>query len=126
MRDVINCLLVDDDQDDREIFLLALNGFEHVRCQTAGNGVDALHMLAEGTEIPDVIFLDMNMPRMNGLECLQRIREQHRFDDCRIYIYTTNEDPGIVRRSEELNASCIVKPMSMKTLRELLSTMLDK
>ena len=69
------CLLVDDDEDDAEIFSIALNEANpDIKCLTAADGLEALEMLRDPSFIPDYIFLDLNMPLMTGKECLVEIR----------------------------------------------------
>ena len=70
-----NCLLIDDDQDDQELFLMALERVDsQIKCSVANNGVEGLAALSDHFYTPTHIFLDINMPKMNGIECLQRIR----------------------------------------------------
>lgn len=74
MKKTFTVLLVDDEQDflDPIAFWLESKGY---KIQTAGNGKIALDMIAQS--VPDIILLDINMPVMNGIDCLQRIRELH-------------------------------------------------
>jgi len=127
MEKIIRCLLVDDDIDDREIFLMTLTELGgHIRCRTAANGVEALHLLeAEHTEPPDFIFLDINMPRMNGLDCLRQLRKSDRFDNSGIFIYSTTAEPSLVEQSKSLNAGFIVKPVRTSDLKETLNSILN-
>jgi CheY-like chemotaxis protein len=122
MKELIRCLLVDDDFDDREVFLLTLAELgNNIRCRTAGNGIEALHILeAENAELPDFIFLDINMPRMNGIECLDHIRNTEKYKDCKVFIYSTTADPELITLSKNLNAGYIVKPVQVSELRETL------
>ena len=67
-------LLIDDDEDELIIFMDLLKKADFpCKCTWAKSGVQALSQLAY--LIPDIIFLDMNMPGMNGLECLAAIRQ---------------------------------------------------
>jgi CheY-like chemotaxis protein len=71
----MQCLLVDDDLDDQEIFLMTLEKInKNIKCLTANNGVEALSLLTQNSFVPDYIFLDVNMPKMNGIECLRSIK----------------------------------------------------
>ena len=73
----LKSLLIDDDLDDQEIFSLCLKHIDdNVQCRVANNGIDALNILSKDQEYtPDVIFLDINMPKMNGLACLEKLKE---------------------------------------------------
>jgi CheY-like chemotaxis protein len=83
--------LVDDDRDDREIFIEALAEIDDsLKCVTAENGEDAIRKLHSGVFIPNFIFLDLNMPRMNGRECLVKIKNIERLQDTPVIIYTTS------------------------------------
>lgn len=84
------CLLIDDFNEDREIFLTALNALDNsIELVTAGDGVRALKKINDGIFLPDYIFLDMNMPYMSGKECLVKLREIQRLKDVPIIIYST-------------------------------------
>ena len=74
MKKVFNVLLVDDEQDFLEpiAFWLESKGY---KIRTAGNGKIALDMIAQS--VPDIILLDINMPVMNGIDCLRHVRELH-------------------------------------------------
>src|SRR6516225_246137 len=81
-------LLVDDDEDEHDIFLAALkafgNGFNFI---SARNCEDALDILKN--VIPDVIFIDVNMPRINGMTCLQEIKKISSIIEVPVYMYST-------------------------------------
>lgn len=85
--------LVDDDQDDRDIFREAVtvcdSGIELI---FASDGVEALEILNSSVVRPDVIFLDYNMPRMNGLECLKRLKANESTRNIPTIMYTTSGD----------------------------------
>lgn len=76
-------LIVDDDANERELLasLLGMNGCE---CATAADGEDALDYLAAGGR-PDVVLVDMAMPRCDGPETLRRIRADGRFAEVRVF-----------------------------------------
>ena len=83
--------LVDDDRDDREIFIEALAEIDDsLNCITAENGEDAIKKLHTGVFVPNFIFLDLNMPLMNGRECLIEIKNIERLQGTPIIIYTTS------------------------------------
>jgi CheY-like chemotaxis protein len=88
----ITCLLVDDDEDDRDLFGMALQDVdESIEYIYAVNCVEALKMLKAGNaKIPDFIFLDLNMPFMNGKECLEELKKVAHLKDIPVIIYTTS------------------------------------
>jgi CheY-like chemotaxis protein len=76
----ITALLVDDDEDDRAFFCEAMGTISHnVICVTAEDGVDAFDFLRHSSKLPDFIFLDLNMPRMNGKDCLRELKQNKRY-----------------------------------------------
>lgn len=121
--------LIDDDSDDQEIFSTALKRTEQpIDCVFANDGIQALEKINTETDfLPDFIFIDLNMPRMNGQECLSHIKKIERLKDVPVYMYSTTTDPSAMAANKELGAvDFIVKPSSIKELTELLSKLLKK
>src|SRR6266487_683666 len=85
-------LLADDDADDQQLFKEALNEIDKsIRCLTASSGEEALNKLkTDLKQLPDYIFLDLNMPRMNGLECLVEIKKTNTLKHIPVIIYSTS------------------------------------
>lgn len=82
---------------------------------TAYNGKEALAILNdEETPVwPDVIFLDLNMPKMNGIEFLKVLRSDERLKEIKVFIMTTSSDSGDRIMTEQLGISgYIIKPLS--------------
>lgn len=75
------------------------------------------------TEVPPlIIFLDLNMPRLDGRKCLQRLKANPNWVDLPILIFSTSDAPDDIRRCYELNAnSYISKPDDSKALDAILS-----
>ena len=85
--------LIDDDEDDREIFHEALKSYDpSVEMLFARDGVEALSILRTNRITPDVIFLDYNMPRMNGLDCLRQLKTNDQWKAIPTIMYTTSGD----------------------------------
>lgn len=83
--------LIDDDDEDREIFQIALEEVSgNLNFVAARSGIEALTMLSEKAFIPDHIFLDVNMPRMTGEECLLEIRKISHLAEVPVCIYSTS------------------------------------
>lgn len=83
--------LIDDDQDDREMFEEAVRTCDpEIEVLEASDGVEALQILNANETRPDVIFLDYNMPRMNGVQCLQRLKTNTSTRDIPVVMYTTS------------------------------------
>lgn len=118
----INCLLIDDDEDDKEIFCLALNDANpSIRCHLASDGPEALSMLDEPSFVPDYIFLDLNMPLMGGKECLVEIKKRSHLRDTPVIIFSTSGSQRDIEEAIELGAaSFITKPPLIASLTEKL------
>jgi CheY-like chemotaxis protein len=83
--------MIDDDEDDKEIFEEAiLKCYPNVELMFAGDGEEALRILHAATRNPDVIFLDYNMPRMSGVDCLRILKSQERTRSIPVVMYTTS------------------------------------
>jgi DNA-binding response OmpR family regulator len=118
-------LLIDDDRDELEILNNALEtaGIDSV-CVWAPGAEQALQMLHNTT--PDIIFLDLNMPRINGLACLQEIRKIKELINIPVILYSTSINDETRKRASETGASwCIQKKMSVMALAEDLSIILS-
>ena len=121
-----NVFLVDDDKDDREIFIEALAEIDNsFKCYTAENGEDAINKLHVDSFVPDFIFLDLNMPRMNGRECLVEIKNITRLEDIPVIIYTTSSLQKEREELVKLGASMfITKPANFRELCHSLKQVL--
>ena len=85
--------MVDDDQDDREIFHEAIrNVYPSVQVNFAKDGEEALAMLSTMQVNPDVIFLDHNMPRKTGVQCLRALKANNKTRSIPVIMYTTSGD----------------------------------
>lgn len=115
-------LLIDDDPDDQIIFIDALNEIAAgIDCVTANDGFEALGYLETMVPVPSLIFLDLNMPVMNGFECLTLIKKEDRFKSIPVVIFTTSDDPTDKKRTSELGAEFFfTKTASFKLLKTKL------
>ena len=81
--------IVDDDEDDINLFVEAVNEIDKgMGCYKAKNGEDALARLDALDMLPDVIFLDLNMPKMNGRETLERLKASDRYKNIPVVTMT--------------------------------------
>jgi len=93
MKEPIKCLLVDDDPDDQELFRYALQKVDlELKLYIADDGAYAIDQLQDENFTPAIIFVDLNMPRLNGIECIAEIKKIARLADIPIYIYSTAHD----------------------------------
>ena len=117
-------LLVDDDLDDRLFFQ---ESFEEIKIDTT------VHLLKDGKELidhledpshklPDIIFLDLNMPILSGMECLVKIRKNPLWKDIAVAIYSTSSSETDVENSFINGANIYIKkPNNFDQLRKILS-----
>lgn len=122
--------MADDDSDDREFFADALLEIEpDVVLKQVPDGMhlmDDLVALAN-SEIPEFVFLDINMPGKSGLECLAEIRSSGgELKDVNIVMLSTSSDPGNIQKASELGATFYaVKPNCFERLKSLLEEVLS-
>lgn len=88
----LNVLLADDDTDDRSFFDKALREIPiETHLTFVQDGEQLMNYLSENFEhLPDVLFLDLNMPRKNGFECLSEIKEDNKFKDLSVVMFSTS------------------------------------
>lgn len=124
----MQCLLIDDDLDDHEIFTMCLDMVnKDISCTAMNDAVEAVSMLTSNKEYtPDYIFIDVNMPKLNGLECLRLLKSINRLADTKMFMYSTSSQNTIFEESKRLGATdYIIKPTKMTELRERLSKVFD-
>ncbi|MEO6961487.1 MAG: response regulator [Puia sp.] len=121
-----NILLIDDDDDDQEIFLLAVAQVSKaVTCIALSGAVDALQKLASNEINPEIIFLDLNMPVIDGLQFLIKMKQIKRLKNIPVIIFSTSAHPATIQHSKELGASgYITKPDNFNDLAGLLTPLL--
>lgn len=119
-----NILLIDDDEDDHEIFLSALeNVSDSVNCVTLSNAVIALKKLTSNELQADLIFLDLNMPLMNGQEFLAEIKSRQDLQEIPVIMLSTSASHSTAQQSKDLGAAdFITKPDSYDELVRILKT----
>ena len=123
----IHVLLVDDDEDDRTFFKEALEVLEYsTDIEYAENGAEAIERLnKDGVKLPDIVFLDFNMPLMSGKDCLQHIRSRDRYSHIPIVIYSTSYNPANANILRGLGADRYIrKPATFEGLKRVVSTAL--
>lgn len=117
-------LVVDDDLDDIDFFKEAVaESYGSSLCLSVLNGEEALELLENHKEkLPDIIFLDLNMPRMDGKTCLKKIKQHEVFRKIPVVIYTTSSS---ARHKEETGAMgaarFITKPTSYVELKKAIT-----
>jgi CheY-like chemotaxis protein len=119
--------LADDDEDDCMLFEDALREVDNnTELRTANDGAELMNILKTTIPpTPDVIFLDLNMPKKNGFECLAEIRNSQKFKDIPVVIFsTTGEEEAISRLYDEGANYFIRKPGSYPKLKMAIQKIL--
>jgi CheY-like chemotaxis protein len=114
-------LLVDDDLDDQELFVEALEEIdESLKCVLAKTAMEGFDLLKTGV-IPDYIFLDLNLPCINGKQFLQTIKKDLKFQHIPVAIYTTSKLDDDVEETKTLGASFfLTKPARFDSLKNAI------
>jgi CheY-like chemotaxis protein len=119
-------LIVDDDPDDIQLFCEAVTEINKTfHCYSAANGEAALQLLKVAIVKPDFIFLDLNMPRMSGKQCLVQLKKNSQFAKIPVVIYSTSKIKNDVEDSLYLGAIYfITKPNKFEDLVKAISHIL--
>lgn len=122
--DYIHIILADDDEDDRLFFTDAFDELNmNTKVNTYNDGVELMKYLnSEGAKLPNVLFLDLNMPLKNGIECLNDIKANPKMKDIAIAIYSTSASEEDIEETFVLGANIYIKkPNSFKQLKKVLA-----
>ena len=121
-------MIVDDDEDDIELFCDAAKDIDgNIECISASNGEEALTKLNNvKSRLPDYIFLDLNMPRLNGKQCLRQLKSNVKLRDIPVVIYSTSKLPEDIEETAQLGAQhFLTKPNKLHDLRKAIASILD-
>lgn len=115
-------LLADDDMDDRGMFCEALEIIDNnIVCHAVSDGRDALHALNSLNTKPLLIFLDINMPVMNGWQCLEKIKADDRYNEIPVIIISTSSHQREMDIARNMGALCyFTKPLHFDELTDVL------
>lgn len=120
--------LADDDQDDRMLFKEALDEIDvAIVIEDFDNGVTLMdNLLNKDKPLPDLIYLDLNMPLMNGEECLHDIKNEPKLSQIPIIIYSTYVDRTGADSLQQKGANLYIeKPDTFNKLKNLLRKSLE-
>jgi CheY-like chemotaxis protein len=119
-----NILLADDDADDRMFFSDAVSSLPlNINLTTAKDGEKLMTLLLNnGGTLPDMLFLDLNMPFKNGFQCLTEIRNHPELKDIFVAIYSTTNNPREIDEAFKLQANLFIrKPNTFTELKLILA-----
>ncbi len=121
------CFLIDDDLDDQEFFNLALESIDStIQCRVAEDGIQALQTLQnDASLVPDLIFIDMRMPRMNGSDVIREIKKIKRLENIPTILYSTSDGEIGNEEAKKAGASFFfTKPTSIPDLAKVLQVVI--
>ncbi|HZH96411.1 MAG TPA: response regulator [Flavisolibacter sp.] len=119
-------LLADDDADDTQLFCEALEDIDpSIVCYCAADGKKVMEILEnKELEKPQVIFLDINMPGMNGWECLAQLKNNEAYRHIPVLIYSTSSHQKEANLALDLGALCFfTKPSDFIELKGILKVL---
>jgi CheY-like chemotaxis protein len=106
-------LLIDDDADDQLIFNDAIHNVNsNIRYDWADNGLHALNKLRKGLLLPDLIFVDLNMPVINGFDFISLIKNEEGLKHIPVVAFTTSTNPLDAVRARRLGANAFLSKSS--------------
>ena len=127
MKKKLNCiLLVDDSPDDNHYHQIVINEMDITNSvQVSNNGIEAIEFLKKENQIiPELIFLDINMPKMNGWEFLEKYKDLEVTQKARIIVMmlSTSTNPDDIKKAKEIEevTGFQTKPMTRETITEIL------
>jgi CheY-like chemotaxis protein len=124
----LHVLLVDDDEDDRYFFReVALEILHDALIKTFNGHSGLTQYLAKcDGNLPDVIFLDINMPEKDGIEVLGDLKNDAKYKNIAVAMYTTSSDGETIEKARSLGANVyICKPNSISALKKILRKVFD-
>ena len=121
-------VLIDDDKDDQEIFRAACQSIdETIDVYAFEHGDVALRELNDLRIRPEVVFVDLNMPRMNGIEVLTAIKNSNTIHEIPVIVYTTYFDEKVKNKCFDLGAFGIIeKPDTLPQLCAKIESFLQE
>jgi CheY-like chemotaxis protein len=121
-------MLADDDLDDRMLFEEALSEINNdIKVLLSVDGVQLMETLHEITPLkPNIVFLDINMPKKNGFECLEQIRLSPTLKDIPVIMYSTCSQTDTINKAFKGGANYFIrKPDNFVSLKNLLNKVLS-
>lgn len=123
-KDYIHIMLADDDEDDILFFTDALDELKiNTQVNSFKDGEELMNYLnRDDARMPNVLFLDLNMPKKTGIECLAEIKASKKMSDIAVAIYSTSASDEDIERTFVLGANIYIKkPSDFNKLKKVLS-----
>jgi CheY-like chemotaxis protein len=123
-------MLIDDDEEDCAIFSDAATQVSECKCHCVFNSVAALSILDKAKKLPQCIFLDINMPGMDGFAVLKHLKGDPKLSKIPVVMYSTTPNPKEVEKSLSLGAERFIRKTSdyrklITLLKEVKSDLID-
>lgn len=117
----LRILLADDDKDDRFFFSKALKDIPVLtQLETVEDGAELMTYLEKSVKLPDVLFLDLNMPRKNGMECLAEIKSNAKLKSLPVVIYSTSLNQDIADLLYKNGVHYYIRKVDLAELKKIL------
>lgn len=117
-------LIIDDDLDDFMVLNEALGVYPRLRCHYACNAAIGIEMME--ANMPDAVLLDMNMPGINGLDCLKMIKDNPAIAQVPVIIFSTSISGTIQHAALKIGAkNCLQKPSCYKDYEAVITELLN-
>ena len=121
-------LYAEDDSDDRQLMRETINAleptYELVTANDGAEAMDALTALEASGDRPSMIILDMNMPRLDGRETLERVRSNHQWDDIPVCIFSTSMRNRFADLAVTFDVDIVTKPIKQEDMLESIKRLL--
>jgi CheY-like chemotaxis protein len=121
--------IVDDDIDDQDLFIEAVSEVDKsIKCLSVSTCEEALDLLRNRKiNMPDMIFLDLNMPRVNGKQCLAELKKESHLANIPVIIYSTSSEKRDIEETSRLGAAhFLTKPNKFEELCKAISFVVSK
>ena len=115
-------MIIDDDEDDRYFFKDVIKKMHStVECLEAAGCEEGMALLKTATKLPHFIFLDINMPRVDGRECLKQLKKDASLKHIPVIMYSTSFSKETIKEFQILGASnYLIKPTDLTNLSSQL------
>ena len=119
-----NIIFADDDEDDRNVFQYVINELDgDIRIEFVSNGLQLVDLLKH--YMPDMIFLDLEMPYKNGLQCLVEMREHPQLKALPVIVFSSTTRPANIQTAYEMGAHLfLMKASTVQEYKKALQTIL--
>lgn len=124
----LNIALADDDDDDRTLFKEAMNEIKiKTKLSLFNDGKELMdYLILPNVILPEIVFLDLNMPIKNGMQCLNEIRNHPRLKDLLVAIYSTSSSEADIEETFVNGANIYInKPNSFGALKQAIEKVLQ-